>query len=158
MMWQGMGVQSTSSVAVRGHVVVRIDGEVVASGNNLIVTTGLAELAKAVVATDGFSASSWYIELGTGTTAVNAADTALVTPDTTTWRVASVVEAVGATATLETFYGTTVGNGTWTELGLFFGANATAGSGTLFARLLSSWSKSSSQTATVSWTVTFSVT
>ena len=48
MMWQGMGVQSTSSVAVRGHVVVRIDGEVVASGNNLIVTTGLAELAKAL--------------------------------------------------------------------------------------------------------------
>ena len=91
-----MVVQSISSVAVRGHVVVRIDGEVVASGNNLIVTTGLTELAKAVVATDGFSASSWYIELGTGTTAVNAADTALVTPSTSTWRVASVAEAVSA--------------------------------------------------------------
>jgi hypothetical protein len=142
----------------RGYVVVRVDGVVVATGPNLIVTAGLAELAKAVVATDGFGATSWYIELGTGTTAVSASDTNLVTPSTATWRQASVVEAVGATATIETFYPTTIGNGTWTELGVWFGANSSVASGTMFARTLSSWTKTSSQVATVSWTVTFSVT
>jgi hypothetical protein len=154
-----MAVRFTSSaIGVRGHVIIRVDDAVVAEGDNLVVTAGLNEIAKALVATDGFSASSWYIELGTGTTAVNAADTALVTPSTSTWRVTSVTEAVGATVTLETFYPTSVGNGSWEELGLWFGATSTAGSGTMFARLLSSWSKTSSQTATVSWTVTFSVT
>lgn len=153
-----MDAQFTSRLAVSGHVVIRIDGVIVASGDNLIVTAGLAELAKAVVGTDAFTAASWYIELGTGVTAVSTSDTALVTPATATWRQASVVEANAATATIETFYPTSLANSSWTELGLFFGANATPGSGTLFARLLSSWSKTSSQTATVSWTVTFSVT
>ena len=153
-----MAVQSTNSIGVRGHVVIRVDDAVVAEGDNLVVTNGLNEIAKALIATDGFTASGWYIELGTGTTAVNTADTALVTPDVATWRLATVTEAVGATVTLETFYPTSAGNGSWEELGLWFGATATAGSGTMFARLLSSWSKTSSQTATVSWTVTFSVT
>ncbi len=153
-----MDARFTSSVGVRGRVTVRVDGQVVTAGHNLVVTAGLAEIAKALVGTDSFAASAWYIELGTGTTAVNSADAALVTPDTTTWRLASVTEASGSTVTLETFYPTSVGNGSWNELGLFTGATSTAGSGALFARLLSSWSKTSSQTATVSWTVTFSVT
>ena len=151
-------VYTNNSIGVRGYVTVRVDDVVVAEGPNLVVTAGLNQLASALIGADTFSASTWYLELGTGTTAVNAGDTALVTPDTATWRVATVAEVSSATATLESFYPTSVANGSWTELGLFTGANGTAGSGTLFARILTSWSKTSSQTATVSWTVTLSTT
>ena len=151
-------VYTNSGVGVRGDVTIRIDDAIVAEGRNLVVTAGLNQLASALIGADTFSASTWYLELGTGTTAVNASDTALVTPDTATWRVATVAEVSSATTTLETFYPTSVANGSWTELGLFTGATATAGSGTLFARILTSWSKTSSQTATVSWTVTLSTT
>ena len=151
-------VYTNSGVGVRGDVTIRIDDAIVAEGRNLVVTAGLNQLASALIGADTFSASTWYLELGTGTTAVNASDTALVTPDTATWRVATVAEVSSATTTLETFYPTSVANGSWTELALFTGATATAGSGTLFARILTSWSKTSSQTATVSWTVTLSTT
>ena len=151
-------VYTNSGVGVRGDVTIRIDDAIVAEGRNLVVTAGLNQLASALIGADTFSASTWYLELGTGSTAVNASDTALVTPDTATWRVATVAEVSSATTTLETFYPTSVANGSWTELGLFTGATATAGSGTLFARILTSWSKTSSQTATVSWTVTLSTT
>lgn len=151
-------VYTNNSIGVRGYVTVRVDDVVVAEGPNLVVTAGLNQLASALIGADTFSATSWYLELGTGTTAVNAGDTALVTPDTATWRTASVAEVSSATATLEAFYPTSVANGSWTELALFSGATATAGSGTLFARILTSWSKTSSQTATVSWTVTLSTT
>lgn len=151
-------VYTNNSIGVRGYVTVRVDDVVVAEGPNLVVTAGLNQLASALIGADTFSASTWYLELGTGTTAVNASDTALVTPDTATWRVATVAEVSSATTTLETFYPTSVANGSWTELALFTGATATAGSGTLFARILTSWSKTSSQTATVSWTVTLSTT
>ena len=151
-------VYTNSSIGVRGDVTIRIDDVVVAEGRNLVVTAGLNQLASALIGADTFSASTWYLELGTGSTAVNASDTALVTPDTATWRVATVAEVSSATTTLESFYPTSVANGSWTELGLFTGANGTAGSGTLFARILTSWSKTSSQTATVSWTVTLSTT
>ena len=151
-------VYTNSSIGVRGDVTIRVDDAIVAEGRNLVVTAGLNQLASALIGADTFSASTWYLELGTGTTAVNAGDTALVTPDTATWRVATVAEVSSATATLESFYPTSVANGSWTELGLFTGANGTAGSGTLFARILTSWSKTSSQTATVSWTVTLSTT
>ena len=151
-------VYTNNSIGVRGYVTVRVDDVVVAEGPNLVVTAGLNQLASALIGADTFSATSWYLELGTGTTAVNAGDTALVTPDTATWRTSSVAEVSSATATLEAFYPTSVANGSWTELALFSGATATAGSGTLFARILTSWSKTSSQTATVSWTVTLSTT
>ena len=151
-------VYTNNSIGVRGYVTVRVDDVVVAEGPNLVVTAGLNQLASALIGADTFSASTWYLELGTGTTAVNASDTALVTPATATWRVATVAEVSSATTTLETFYPTSVANGSWTELALFTGATATAGSGTLFARILTSWSKTSSQTATVSWTVTLSTT
>ena len=151
-------VYTNSSIGVRGDVTIRVDDAIVAEGRNLVVTAGLNQLASALIGADTFSASTWYLELGTGTTAVNASDTALVTPDTATWRVATVAEVSSATTTLETFYPTSVANGSWTELALFTGATATAGSGTLFARILTSWSKTSSQTATVSWTVTLSTT
>ena len=151
-------VYTNNSIGVRGYVTVRVDDVVVAEGPNLVVTAGLNQLASALIGADTFSASTWYLELGTGSTAVNASDTALVTPDTATWRVATVAEVSSATTTLETFYPTSVANGSWTELALFTGATATAGSGTLFARILTSWSKTSSQTATVSWTVTLSTT
>ena len=151
-------VYTNSGIGVRGDVTIRIDDAIVAEGRNLVVTAGLNQLASALIGADTFSASTWYLELGTGSTAVNASDTALVTPDTATWRVATVAEVSSATTTLETFYPTSVANGSWTELALFTGATATAGSGTLFARILTSWSKTSSQTATVSWTVTLSTT
>lgn len=151
-------VYTNSSIGVRGDVTIRIDDVIVAEGRNLVVTAGLNQLASALIGADTFSASTWYLELGTGTASVNASDTALATPDTGTWRVATVTEVSSATCTIETFYPTSVANGSWTELGLFTGATATAGSGTLFARILTSWSKTSSQTATVSWTVTLSTT
>ena len=79
----------TNSIGVRGHVTIRIDDAIVAEGRNLVVTAGLNQLASALIASDSFGATTWYIELGTGTTVVNAGDVALVTPATATWRVAT---------------------------------------------------------------------
>lgn len=142
-----------ADVRVAGRVTIRVDGVVVASGDNLVVTSGLTTLASALVGT-AISASGWYLELGTGTTAVEAGNVALATPNTASWRLATVATATTATAAIEAVYPASAGNGTWTELGLFSGATSTAGSGTLFARLLVPWTKTSSQVATVAWSVT----
>lgn len=119
---------------------------------NLVVNTGLAWIATVVANAD---TGSWYIELGTGTTAASAGQTALVTPDASTWRLVSGLSASSSSATLATIYPAASANGTWAEVALFGGSTSTAGSGSMVARALSTITKTSSQVLTVNWTLTF---
>ena len=146
-------------VRVRGEVTVTlhdiVTGETVRHVNrNLVVSGGLNILAQLVGST---VSGAWYVELGTGTTAASSAQTALMTPDTGTWRAITAQSASSSSATLGTIYPAASANSTWQEIGLFAGATSTAGSGTMVARVLSTFTKTSSQVATVSWTLTFSV-
>lgn len=143
---------------VRGVVTIRLDDGTTYRGENLVLTTGLQKIVQALIGAATFGATDWYVELGTGTTSVTSADTALATPATATWRVVTSAAGSSATVTLETVYPAASANGTWAELGLWSGGTATPGSGTMFARLLTAWTKTSAQVATVSWTVTFSTT
>ncbi len=146
-----------AGVRARGRVRVRV-GESEVEADNLVVTGGLTRIAQVLAGTASNTTTSWYIELGTGTTAVSAAQTTLATPSTSTWQQVTAVSASGATTLLESVYNAASANGTWTELGLFANATGTAGSGTMVARVLLPWVKTSSQYATVTWSVTFSAT
>lgn len=144
-------------VRARGRVEVCV-GDDVAQADNLVVSGGLTRIAQVLAGTASNTTTSWYIELGTGTTAVSASQTTLATPSTATWLQVTAVSASGSTTLLEAVYNAASANGTWTELGLFANATATAGSGTMVARVLLPWTKTSSQYATVTWSVTFSAT
>lgn len=123
---------------------------------NLVTNGGRNVMARLLAGTSSDIPN--YFELGTGTTTPAAADVALTTPDAATWKAigaASVISSVYAM--FEATYGTGEANGTWQELGMWAGSTAVAGSGTLFSHVLSEWTKTSSQTATVSWRILFSV-
>lgn len=119
---------------------------------NLVVTTGLTHIASVVA---GTATGAWYIELGTGTTAPTSGDTALGTPSAGSWRSVTAQTASSSSATFGAVYPAASSNGTWTEVGLFGGATATAGSGSLVARIVTTVTKTSSQVLTVSWSLTF---
>lgn len=142
---------SEVAVTVRGVVTVTCGGRV-RHARNLVVTTGLLRLVQALAGTA--SAGSWYVVLGTGSAAPALGDGALGTASSGTWRAVSAASASGATATLETVFPAAAAVGTWTELGLYGGATSTALSGVLVARVLVPWTKTSSQAATVAWSLT----
>lgn len=130
------------------------DGSLAWSGRspNMIVNGGLAEIANLLIGTT--TSLPVYIALGTGTTAVSVSQTALGSGDPTTWRsIAAKTKYSTYIASYETIYTTTQANGTWSEIGLFSNATATAFTGVLFARALISVTKTSSQTLSVSWRV-----
>jgi len=142
------------AVSITGMVAIAI-GDSVARAQNLVVTGGLQRMASLLAGSVSNTTVGWYVELGTGTTAVSSENTALATPQTSTWKQVGAVTSSSATTTLETVYNAASAIGTWTELGLFAGATATPGSGTMVARVLVPWTKSSSQYATVTWSITF---
>jgi len=94
-----------------------------------------------------------YCALGTGSTAPVAGNTTL---GTEIFRKLVSVKSVSANvATFQTFFTSSEGNGTLGEAGLFGdAATASSGTGTLFSRLLISRVKTSSDTLTLTWTIT----
>lgn len=121
---------------------------------NMIVDTGKTSLASALT---GVTANNQgiitYCAVGTGTTAPTESDTDL---ETELFRkLVSVRSSSGNVATFQTFYTTSEANGTLGEAGLFGDdASGTADSGTMFARVLISRTKTSNDTLTLTWTIT----
>ncbi len=66
------------NLKMKTNVKIIKNGEVVVQTHNLIVNTGLAQIA-GLLLTDVSGTAFDYIAIGTGTTAVNAADTTLET-------------------------------------------------------------------------------
>jgi hypothetical protein len=144
------------ALALTGAITVTLtheDGrEEVSVYRNLIVNAGRAAITNGLIGST--TAYPNYLELGTGTTTVAASDTALVTPSTATWK-AIAAKTLYSTyiASFDTTYVTSQANGTFSEIGIFAGANATANSGSLFARALIAITKTSSMTLTVNWRI-----
>lgn len=122
--------------------------------HNMFVTAGKNNLAAAMagsaVANKG---KITYCALGTGTTAPALADTTLQTE--LGRKLVSVRSSSGNVATFQTFFTTSEVVGTLREAALFGDdATATADSGALFCRTAINRTKSSSDTLTLTWTVT----
>lgn len=121
---------------------------------NMVVTAGKSAIADALQGTtENNKGIITYCAVGTGSTAPVEADTTL---ETELFRKLISVRSVTANAALfETFYTTSEANGTLAEAGLFGDdASASADSGTLFARVLISRTKSANDTLTLRWTLT----
>jgi len=144
------------SLSLTGAITLTLthqDGrEEVSEYRNLIVNAGRAAITNGLIGST--TAYPNYLELGTGMTAVAVTQTALVTPSTATWK-AIAAKTLYSTyiASFDTTYVTSQANGTFSEIGIFAGATATANTGSLFARALIAITKTSSMTLTVNWRI-----
>ncbi len=119
--------------------------------NNMFVTAGKGIVAQWMSGQG--NAGITYCALGTGTPAPTLADTGLTTE--LVRKLISVRSFAANVATFQTFFGTTEGNGTLKEAGLFGDlASATPGSATLFSKIQITRTKTSSDTLTLTWTIT----
>lgn len=120
--------------------------------HNLVPTVGLNLIRDLLRGAS--TATLNYIALGTGTTAPAAANTAL---QTEVFRdVFTQTTVADGKIAIKYYLGSASANGnTLAEAGLFAGATATAGSGTLFARVtFTPDAKTSAQAWTFTWEVT----
>lgn len=126
------------------------DQYLVDRGDNLVVDAGMNYIIGLMNATN--SGSFTHCAAGSNSTAVTAGDTALNTQIGS--RVAVTYRySTSLNAKFDTFFSTTDANGTWLETGLF---TASSGGSMLCRRVISSFVKSSSNTAVIAWTITFS--
>jgi hypothetical protein len=126
--------------------------------DNMIVDAGFEGVAYRIAPHSGATTSSpWnYIAIGTGSLAVAAGDTALVS------ELARIQDATAAYTTtsgkqlqLQVSFGPEVGTGNIAESGLF---NAASGGNMLARQTFTTISKGASDTLTVTWTITLSST
>lgn len=117
-------------------------------GTNLVVNAGLNQTVALLL---GLNTTSFgYCGVGSSTTVVSATDTDL---NTAIGRIA-VTNAyqVSNVGHWDTFFSSSQDNGTWNESGLF--SAAAAGIMLCHKLLASTFTKTSSNTATVTWTIT----
>lgn len=121
---------------------------------NLFVTTGKEAVARGISGNiTSNNGQITYCAVGTSTTSPALGNTTLVAEIAR--KQISTRSSSGAVATFRTFFNQSEANGVLKEAGLFGeGASATTDSGTLFARTSINRTKSSSDTLTLSWTVT----
>ena len=126
---------------------------------NLITTAGRSQVLTYIGAPNLSSPVvpfSQYFSVGTGPTlTVNPGDSHINTE--LTRLVPSTYTVSGNGVDISTFFGTSQGNGTWSNCGLF-GNNATAtlGTGTLLTHALFSYVKTNTQAVTCDYIVTLS--
>lgn len=135
------------NLAMRGDVVITLNGDTVLEKKNLIVTAGKAFLASAVI---NSSASPFtHMAIGTSSTAAAVTDTALGTEIARSAFTSSSVAS--NVVTLSTTYAAGTGTGALTEAGIL---NASS-SGTLLSRVVfSAINKGSADSLTITWTIT----
>lgn len=151
-----MNTPHTESIKVTGAAVFEFENihtgkKDIIKVNNMIVTAAKNTIANRLIGSSvGYIT---YCALGTGSTAPVAGNTTL---GTELFRKLVSVKSVSTNiATFQTFFTSSEGNGTLGEAGLFGDdATASSGTGTLFSRLLISRVKSSSDTLTLTWTIT----
>jgi hypothetical protein len=120
---------------------------------NMFVTSGKVSIAQRLRGLD--MAEITYCAVGTGNTAPALSNTTLQTELERKLISTREVSSGAANASVfTTFYNTTEANGALKEFGLFGdAATASINTGTLFARTLSTRTKSTADTLTVEWTV-----
>ncbi|MBN86625.1 MAG: hypothetical protein CL885_03795 [Dehalococcoidia bacterium] len=138
----------TDDLSLTGHVVVRLNDEIVQEVDNLVVTAGKNYVASRMK--DATATAMSHMAVGSSNTAAAANQTALVTEVarvalTSTTVTAADVVYVGT-------YGSGTGTGTLNEAGIL---NAASG-GTMLARVVFSGaiSKGANDSMTITWTVT----
>jgi hypothetical protein len=144
-------MNSKENVKVTGRLIITLRDEqgVVKDTreiNNLVVTTGLSHIASRI-AGNSVSAMS-HMAVGTGTTAVAASNTALVT-ETARIPLASTTPGTANIVYVANF-GPGVGTGALTEAGLF---NNSSGGILLCRTVFPAFNKLSDDTMTINWTV-----
>ena len=137
---------------MKGSLQVRLNDEVVREVDNLVVTAGKGYVASRMKsAVSGGSAIISHMAIGSGSTSAAAGDTAL---GSQLGRVALTSTGIsGAVLTYTASFAAGTGTGAVTEAGLF---NASS-SGTMLCRtVFSVVNKGSSDSMTITWTVTVS--
>ena len=137
---------------MKGSLQVRLNDEVVREVDNLVVTAGKGYVASRMKSdVSGGSAIMSHMAIGSGSTSAAAGDTAL---GSQLGRVALTSTGIsGAVLTYTASFAAGTGTGAVTEAGLF---NASS-SGTMLCRtVFSVVNKGSSDSMTITWTVTVS--
>lgn len=141
------------SFTITGRVTITVEGPEgprVYKYDNTVATVGKAAIADALWDPSGGIQVS-YVELGSGTTAPAAGDTALETP---VYRNALASgNNISNVATLTGFFSATETNGTYREAGLYIGGSGTLGTGTLLSHVAINVTKSASETLTIEWSI-----
>ena len=134
---------------LKGHVSIKVNGEVVQEIPNLVVTTGKNYVASRIK--DATATAMSHMAIGTSSTAPAAANTTLGA-EAGRVTLTSTTVTNNAIAYVATF-GAGTGTGAIVEAGLF---NASSG-GTLLCRTtFSTVNKGASDSMTITWTVTVS--
>ena len=137
---------------MKGSLQIRLNDEVVREVDNLVVTAGKGYVASRMKSdASGGSAIMSHMGIGSGSTSAAAGDTAL---GSQLGRVALTSTGIsGAVLTYTASFAAGTGTGAVTEAGLF---NASS-SGTMLCRtVFSVVNKGSSDSMTITWTVTVS--
>ena len=121
---------------------------------NLVVTTGKTFIAAAILKTTTNSpAAMSHMELGTGTTAAAAGDTALQTAISGSRTALSSATSAANVTTYVASFGAGVGTGAVTEAGIFNASSA----GTMLCRtVFSVVNKGANDAMTITWAITVS--
>ena len=134
---------------LKGKLAIAINGEVVQEVDNLVVTACKGYVASRIK--DASATAMSHMEIGSGSTAAAASDTALGSAlgrvSLTSTNVSSAVVTYVAT------FGAGTGTGAVTEAGLF---NASSGGTMLCRTVFSVVNKGSADSMTITWTVTVS--
>jgi hypothetical protein len=134
---------------LKGKLAIAINGEVVQEVDNLVVTAGKGYVASRIK--DASATAMSHMEIGSGSTAAAASDTAL---GSALGRVSLTSTSVSsAVVTYVATFGAGTGTGAVTEAGLF---NASSGGTMLCRTVFSVVNKGSADSMTITWTVTVS--
>ena len=134
---------------MKGKLQIRLNDELVQEIDNIVVTAGKGYVASRMK--DATATAMSHMGIGSGSTAADAADTAL---GTQLGRVALTSTNVsGSVVTYVASFAAGTGTGAVTEAGIF---NASSGGTMLCRTVFSVVNKGASDSMTVTWTVTVS--
>jgi len=125
----------------------------VEKGDNLVVDLGLDQVKDYLIGTD--TTSLLYSGVGSGTSTVTTGDTDLETAIGSRLLIQTRYSGGTGIAKFDSFYAAGDNNGSWNEAII-----AQAASGDIFARklLVSTFTKATTNTAVLAWTITITVT
>tara|TARA_Y100001970_G_C14161705_1_gene818925 strand:- start:752 stop:1177 length:426 start_codon:yes stop_codon:yes gene_type:complete len=134
---------------LKGKLTIAINGKAVKEVDNLVVTAGKGYVASRMK--DASATAMSHMAIGTGSTAAAAGNTALGSESARTTLTSTTVS--GADVTYVDTFAAGTGTGAITEAGLF---NASSGGTMLCRTVFSVVNKGSSDSMTITWTVTVS--
>lgn len=134
---------------LKGKLTIAINGKAVKEVDNLVVTAGKGYVASRMK--DASATAMSHMAIGTGSTAAAAGNTALGSESARTTLTSTTVS--GADVTYVDTFAAGTGTGAITEAGLF---NANTGGTMLCRTVFSVVNKGSSDSMTITWTVTVS--